>query len=107
VEKRGNAGILVRSLQTAKLAVRLPRPALAPIFILRFGVGAASKITVAASIVFFVLLVNIMAGIHSVNHVIAFLSRLLGMSKWQIFRLGFVRLSTAGAGEGDVVSSCC
>jgi NitT/TauT family transport system permease protein len=65
----------------------LPRPALAPIFILWFGLGAAPKIVVGATIVFFVLLANTMAGIRSANADIGFLARSLGMSRWQMFRL--------------------
>lgn len=64
-----------------------PRPALAPIFILWFGLGALPKITVAVTIVFFVLVLNTMAGIGSVAADIAFLSRALGMTSWQRFRL--------------------
>jgi NitT/TauT family transport system permease protein len=64
-----------------------PRPALAPIFILWFGLGALPKITVAVTIVFFVLLLNTMAGIGSVAADVAFLSRALGMTTWQRFRL--------------------
>jgi NitT/TauT family transport system permease protein len=65
----------------------LPRPALAPIFILWFGLGTTPKVVVAATIVFFVLLANTMAGIRSGNADIAFLGRSLGMSKWQTFRM--------------------
>jgi NitT/TauT family transport system permease protein len=64
-----------------------PRPAFAPIFILWFGLGALPKITVAVTIVFFVLLFNTMAGMKSVNTDIAFLGRSLGMSRWQQFRM--------------------
>lgn len=64
-----------------------PRPALAPIFILWFGLGALPKITVAVTIVFFVLVLNTMAGIGSVGADVAFLSRALGMTSWQRFRL--------------------
>lgn len=62
-----------------------PRPAFAPIFILWFGLGAMPKITVAVTIVFFVLLFNTMAGIRSVDPDMSFLGRSLGMSKWQQF----------------------
>ncbi len=63
----------------------LPRPALAPIFILWFGLGALPKIAVAVTIVFFVLVLNTMAGIGSVPADILFLSRSLGMTSWQRF----------------------
>ena len=71
----------------------LPRPALAPIFILWFGLGSLPKIAVAGSIVFFVLLINTMAGMRSINPDIDFLGRSLAMTSWQRFRM--VELPTA------------
>ncbi|MHB1786536.1 MAG: ABC transporter permease [Acidimicrobiales bacterium] len=65
----------------------LPRPALAPIFILWFGLGEIPKIAVAVSIVFFVLLINTMAGLSSVDPDIAFLARSLTMTRWQRFHM--------------------
>ena len=83
-----HSDVLRRALQPYLTVFNaLPRPALAPIFILWFGLGAAPKIVVGATIVFFVLLANTMAGIRSVNADIGFLARSLGMSPWQTFRL--------------------
>lgn len=45
----------------------LPRPALAPIFIMWFGLGVAPKILVGASVVYFVLLLNTLAGFGNVQ----------------------------------------
>lgn len=45
----------------------LPRPALAPIFIMWFGLGVAPKILVGASVVYFVLLLNTLAGFANVQ----------------------------------------
>ena len=64
-----------------------PRPAFAPIFILWFGLGTTPKVAVAITIVYFVLVLNTMAGIRSVNADIRFLARSLGMSQWQMFTL--------------------
>lgn len=64
-----------------------PRPAFAPIFILWFGLGATPKVAVAITIVYFVLVLNTMAGIRSVDPDIRFLARSLGMSQWQVFFL--------------------
>ena len=64
-----------------------PRPAFAPIFILWFGLGATPKVAVAITIVYFVLVLNTMAGIRSVNADIRFLARSFGMSQWQMFTL--------------------
>jgi len=45
----------------------LPRVALAPLFILWFGIGAASKIALGVSIVYFILLMNMYAGVRNVD----------------------------------------
>lgn len=65
----------------------LPRPALAPIFILWFGLGIGSKVAVSISIVVFVLLLNTLAGLQGANADHLFLSRSLGMSRLQRLRL--------------------
>lgn len=64
----------------------LPRPALAPIFILWFGLGAYAKLAVSFSLVFFVMLLNTMAGLAKVDPDIDQLARSLGMSGWRRFR---------------------
>ena len=65
----------------------LPRPALAPLFILWFGLGITAKVMVGITIVFFILLVNTMAGLSSIDPDIALLTRSLGASRLQRFRL--------------------
>lgn len=71
----------------------LPRPALAPIFILWFGLGIGSKVAVSVSIVVFVLLLNTMAGLQGANADHLFLSRSLGMTRLQ--RLLLIQLPAA------------
>lgn len=63
----------------------LPRPALAPIFLVWFGLGISAKVTVAASLVVFVLLLNTLAGIKSVDPDIENLGQSLAISGWQQF----------------------
>src|SRR5690348_4715112 len=64
----------------------LPRVALAPIFLVWFGLGVTPKVLVAASLVFFVLLLNTSAGVSNVDADIRFLSRSLAMTRWQRFK---------------------
>lgn len=71
----------------------LPRPALAPLFILWFGLGVTAKVVVGVSIVFFILLLNTMAGMAMVDPDIKLLTDSLGPSRWQ--RFSFVELPTA------------
>lgn len=63
----------------------IPRPALAPIFILWFGLGATPKVIVGASLVYFVLLLNTLAGMTNIDDDLVTLSRSLGMSRRQYF----------------------
>lgn len=65
----------------------LPRPALAPIFLLWFGLGIGAKVSVSVSIVVFVLLLNTIAGLQGTNADHSFLAKSLGMSRLQRLRL--------------------
>lgn len=67
------------------LANSLPRPALAPIFILWFGLGAGPKALVAASVVYFVLLTNTASALRGIDHDISMLTTSLSMSPVQRF----------------------
>jgi NitT/TauT family transport system permease protein len=63
----------------------LPRVALAPMFILWFGIGPVSKVYLAVSLVFFVLLLNTQAGIRSVDSDLLTTARVLGATEVQMF----------------------
>lgn len=63
----------------------MPRIALAPIFILWFGIGISSKIALAFSLGFFLVLNNTIAGIRNVDPTLMRLSRTLGCSGIQRF----------------------
>lgn len=61
-----------------------PRIALAPLFILWFGLGLASKIIFAFSLVFFLVFFNTFAGLRDVNKGMVESIRVMGASKRQI-----------------------
>jgi NitT/TauT family transport system permease protein len=63
----------------------LPRVALAPLFLLIFGIGFGGKVTLAASITFFVTFYNTMVGVDSVDQDHLVLARALGASRLQLF----------------------
>lgn len=63
----------------------LPRIALAPLFLLWFGISNTAKVALAISIVFFVVLFNTLAGIKSVDSDLRTVSMLLGASQRQVF----------------------
>jgi NitT/TauT family transport system permease protein len=68
----------------------LPRVALAPLFVMWFGIGLFSHVMMAASLTFFVVFANTMAGIESIDQDHLLLARLQGATRWQTFRLFIV-----------------
>lgn len=64
----------------------IPRIALAPLFILWFGIGIASKIAVAAIMVFFIVFINTIAGIRSAPTQFVQIARVMGASEWDLVR---------------------
>ncbi|MDR7417331.1 MAG: ABC transporter permease [Armatimonadota bacterium] len=64
----------------------IPRIALAPLFILWFGIGIASKIAIAAIMVFFIVFINTIAGIRSVPAQFVQIARVMGASEWDLVR---------------------
>jgi NitT/TauT family transport system permease protein len=64
----------------------LPRIALAPLFLLWFGLGLASKIALGFSLTFFIVLSSTVAGARSVNTDFLVLAKTLGASPASVFR---------------------
>ncbi|MBV8391887.1 MAG: ABC transporter permease, partial [Alphaproteobacteria bacterium] len=64
----------------------VPRIALAPIIILAFGIGDASKIVTAILVVVFLVFFNTFEGARSVDRDHINAARLLGASEWQVTR---------------------
>jgi NitT/TauT family transport system permease protein len=59
----------------------MPRVALAPLFVIWFGFGPASKIALSALVVFFVMFFNTFSGMRSVDPVLMNSVRVMGASK--------------------------
>jgi NitT/TauT family transport system permease protein len=85
--------VLGRSPRAAEIAApfvtavnSIPRIALAPIIILAFGIGDASKIATSWIVVVFLVFFNTFEGARSVDPDYVNASRLLGASEWQITR---------------------
>ena len=64
----------------------LPRVALAPLFVVWFGLGVTSKVVLGVSLVFFILLLNTVAGAMSADRSLIKLCQSLGASRWTIFQ---------------------
>lgn len=71
----------------------VPKVALAPLFVVWFGFGIASKIVMAAVIAFFPMLINVIEGLKSAEPERVQMLKVFGASRMQIFR--YVRLPSA------------
>lgn len=64
----------------------IPKIALAPLFIIWFGIGIESKVAVSASIVFFVVFLNTYAGVRDVNPIYMHAIKIMGGSELDVLR---------------------
>ncbi|WP_028602993.1 ABC transporter permease [Ottowia thiooxydans] len=64
----------------------LPRVALAPLFLVWFGIGEGSKVALAASLVFFVMLLNTHTGVREIDQNLVNAARTMGASNGLIAR---------------------
>ncbi|GAA5144528.1 ABC transporter permease [Microbacterium pseudoresistens] len=79
--------LLDRVLQPwISVLMSIPRVALAPLFLLWFGITETSKVALAVSIVFFMVLVSTAAGLKSVAPDLLALGKAFHASPWQRFR---------------------
>lgn len=62
----------------------LPKIALAPLFIMWFGIGIESKIAMSAVIVFFLVFLNTFSGVRDVNPIHIHATRIMGAGEWQL-----------------------
>lgn len=64
----------------------IPKIALAPLFIIWFGIGITSKIVLVSLIVFFLVFFNVLGGVKSVSHDLKNTMRLMGASELETLR---------------------
>lgn len=64
----------------------IPKIALAPIFVIWFGIGITSKLIMAGLMVFFLTFMNTYAGVLQVSQELQNLARVMGASEWQVVR---------------------
>jgi len=63
----------------------IPRIALAPLFVIWFGIGIVSKIALVTVVVFFLVFFNAFVGARDVDRVYLDTMRIMGASKWDVF----------------------
>lgn len=64
----------------------IPKVALAPMFIVWFGIGLGSKVAIVASMVFFLVFFNTLSGLNAVDEEQVGIVRLMGASPFQVMR---------------------
>ena len=82
----------------------IPKIALAPLFIIWFGIGIESKVAVSASIVFFVVFLNTYAGVRDVNPLFINAIRIMGGNQWHVLRSVIMPSATSWVITGLKVS---
>jgi len=64
----------------------MPQVTILPLFILFFGIGAASKIAFGVTHGVFPVIVTVVAGVQNIKPILLVSARSMGASRWQIFR---------------------
>lgn len=83
----GLSEFLERVLSPYILALQIaPKVAFAPLFIMWFGYNATPKLLVTVLIVFFPVLVNVLAAMKTVDRDMVNLARAYSLTRWQIFK---------------------
>lgn len=72
----------------------MPRIAFAPLLIVALGIGTSSKVAVASTLVFFIVLSGARAGVRSADAEWLLLSSVLGARKHQVFRKVLLPVAT-------------
>ena len=82
----------------------IPKIALAPLFIIWFGIGIESKVAVSAAIVFLVIFLNTYAGVREVNPIYIHTTRIMGGGQAAVLRHVIVPSAAAWVITGLKVS---
>jgi NitT/TauT family transport system permease protein len=64
----------------------MPQITILPLFILLFGIGAASKVAFGVTHGVFPVIVTVVAGVQNLKPILLVSARSMGASRWQIFR---------------------
>jgi len=78
----------------------IPKVALAPLFIVWFGIGMHMKVLLAAATVFFLVFINTAAGVREVDRGLVDAVRLMGGGRWHVIRKVVIPSSMTGVLTG-------
>jgi 1,4-dihydroxy-2-naphthoate octaprenyltransferase len=73
-------------LPIANILYSIPKIAILPLILLVLGIGESSKIVVTAISVFFLILLNTVAGVRGIDPLLFDVARDFGASRWQAYR---------------------
>ena len=68
----------------------IPKIALAPLFMLWFGIGISSKVALAALLVFFLMHFSMYSGVRNMDDRLLRMVQIMGGSRWHVFRYAIV-----------------
>lgn len=74
------------ALPYIRAAMGIPKLALAPLFMLWFGIGLSSKYALIAMVVFFLVFEPTFAGLRAIDRRLEIMARILGANEWQVTR---------------------
>jgi len=81
----GEVRVLDRAVYPMALALQaMPMVAIAPLVIVWFGIGVASKVALVAIGTFFVMFINTVAGMHAAPPALLDMARAFGGNRWRI-----------------------
>jgi len=84
----GEIRLLDRALYPMVLTLQaMPVVAIAPLLIVWFGIGLASKVALVGIGTFFVMFINTVAGIHAAPAALIDMARAFGANRWRIVRV--------------------
>jgi NitT/TauT family transport system permease protein len=83
----GRSALLARIFEPYVMAFYgIPKIALAPLFIIWFGIGMWSKVALAATMVFFLVFYNVYVGVRSVDRELVNMALIMGANERQLSR---------------------
>ena len=90
----GEVRVLDRALYPMALALQaMPMVAIAPLVIVWFGIGVASKVALVSIGTFFVMFINTVAGMHAAPQPLLDMARAFGGNRWRIVLMIKIRAS--------------